>query len=68
VELRGKDLLRVKGFVPLTEDQLVMVQGVRHVFDRFRPVTGAEPGLVFVTHGVEKAEVEALWQAMKALF
>jgi G3E family GTPase len=66
IDLRGADLLRVKGIVPL-ETGLVLVQGVRHVFDRFRPVAGGEPGLVFITNGVEKSEVEALWVAMKGL-
>ena len=66
VDLRGADLLRVKGFVPV-EDALVAVQGVRHVFDRLRTVASGEPALVFITNGVEKAEVEALWRAMKAL-
>jgi len=70
VELRGADLLRVKGLVPL-ESGLVLVQGVRHVFDRFRPVsasqTAGKPGLVFITNGVERAEIEALWRAMKGL-
>lgn len=66
VDLRGADLLRVKGFVPV-EEGLVAVQGVRHVFDRLRPATMGEPALVFVTNGVEKAEVEALWRAMKSL-
>jgi G3E family GTPase len=66
VDLRGADLLRVKGIVRLVEG-LVLVQGVRHVFDRFRPVEGGEPALVFITHGVEKSEVQALWDAMKGL-
>jgi G3E family GTPase len=66
VELRGADLLRVKGVVPV-EGGLVLVQGVRHVFDRLRPVDGGEPALVFITNGVEKSEVEALWRAMKGL-
>jgi G3E family GTPase len=70
VELRGADLLRVKGLVPV-EDGFVVVQGVRHVFDRLRPAprpaAGAEPGLVFITHAVERREVEALWGAMQAL-
>jgi G3E family GTPase len=66
VDLRGADLLRVKGIVPL-ESGLVLVQGVRHVFDRFRPVESGEPALVFITNGVEKGEVEALWKAMKGL-
>ena len=60
VDLRGADLLRVKGFVPV-EDGLVAVQGVRHVFDRLRPASpsqaGGEPALVFITNGVEQAEV-----------
>lgn len=70
VDLRGADLLRVKGFVPV-EDGLVAVQGVRHVFDRVRLAApsqaGGAPALVFITNGVEKAEVEALWEAMRRL-
>jgi G3E family GTPase len=70
VDLRGADLLRVKGFVPV-EEGLVAVQGVRHVFDRLRPASpsqaSGEPALVFITHGVEQAEVWALWLAMKGL-
>jgi G3E family GTPase len=67
IQLRGADLLRVKGIVPLSDGQRVLVQGVRHVFDRLRPVERGEPGLVFVTNGVARSEVEALWQAMKGL-
>ena len=66
VELRGKDLLRVKGVVPV-EDGLVLVQGVRHVFDRLRPVAKGEAALVFITYGIERQEVEALLFAMKGL-
>jgi G3E family GTPase len=66
VELRGRDLLRVKGFVPV-EDGLVAVQGVRHVFDRLRKVERGEPALVFITNGVEQSDVQALWNAMKGL-
>ena len=66
VDLRGADLLRVKGFVPV-ESGLVAVQGVRHVFDRLRPVERGEAALVFITNGVEQGEVEALWQAMRRL-
>jgi G3E family GTPase len=70
VDLRGADLLRVKGFVPV-EEGLVAVQGVRHVFDRLRPASPSqargESALVFITNGVEKREVEALWLAMKGL-
>jgi G3E family GTPase len=67
VDLRGADLLRVKGIVPIEKEGLVLVQGVRHVFDRFRQVDSGEPALVFITNGVEKSEVEALWKAMKGL-
>jgi G3E family GTPase len=66
VDLRGADLLRVKGLVPVREG-LVLVQGVRHVFDRLRPAREGEPALVFITNGVEKHEVQALWDAMKGL-
>jgi len=66
VDLRGADLLRVKGFVPV-EDGLVLVQGVRHVFDRLRPVERGEPGLVFITNRIERREVMALWDALKGL-
>ena len=42
----------------------VVVQGVRHVFDRLRPVSAARTGLVFITHNLKKQEVEGLWQAL----
>ncbi|HKU48192.1 MAG TPA: GTP-binding protein [Burkholderiales bacterium] len=66
VELRGKDLLRVKGVVPVEGGKL-LVQGVRHVFARLQPVERGEPALVFITNGIEQGEVEALWRAMKGL-
>jgi G3E family GTPase len=67
IELRGADLLRVKGFVPV-ESGLLAVQGVRHVFDRLRPAAKGEPALVFITNGVERREIEGLWDAMQALY
>lgn len=67
VDLRGADLMRVKGIVALESGEYVSVQGVRHVFDRLRPVAKSETGLVFITHGVEQSEVDALWQAMSNL-
>jgi G3E family GTPase len=67
VELRGADLLRVKGVVALEGGERVLVQGVRHVFDRLRPVALAGTGLVFVVNQVKKSEIEALWQAMSKL-
>jgi G3E family GTPase len=68
VELRGADLLRVKGVVPLKEGGSVLVQGVRHVFDRLRPVERGEPALVFVTHRVEREQIDGLWRSMLRLF
>jgi G3E family GTPase len=67
VDLRGADLMRVKGIVSLKGGEYVAVQGVRHVFDRLRPVAKSETGLVFITKGVEKGEVDALWHAMSKL-
>jgi G3E family GTPase len=67
VDLRGADLMRVKGIVLLEGGEYVAVQGVRHVFDRLRPVGRGETGLVFITNGVEQREVDALWQAMSEL-
>jgi hypothetical protein len=37
------------------------------VFDRLRRVERGEPTLVFITNGIDKKEVEALWLAMKGL-
>jgi G3E family GTPase len=67
VELRGADLLRVKGTVPLSGGEAVLVQGVRHVFDRLRAIQGSEPGLVFITSNVEEEDVRSLWRAMESL-
>jgi G3E family GTPase len=65
VDLRGADLLRVKGIVALDGGECVAVQGVRHVFDRLRPVSPArETGLVFIARNVQESEVRALWAAM----
>ena len=67
VELRGADLLRVKGMVRLDSGELVLVQGVRHVFDRLRPVARGESALVFITRDLGSTEVEALWGALAGL-
>ena len=68
VELRGADLLRVKGIVALDGGECVAVQGVRHVFDRLRPVSRqAATGLVFIVQNMQKREIDALWQAMSSL-
>jgi G3E family GTPase len=68
VDLRGADLLRVKGVVALDTGEHVAVQGVRHVFDRLRPVSHASAtGLVFIAQNMDKREVDALWRAMSSL-
>ena len=68
VDLRGADLMRVKGVVTLETGEAVLVQGVRHVFDRLRPLPGAQrTGLVFITRHVPEREVRSLWQAMSNL-
>ncbi|HEX6268397.1 MAG TPA: GTP-binding protein [Burkholderiales bacterium] len=67
VDLRGADLLRVKGVVALEGGQSVLVQGVRHVFDRLRPVELPATGLAFIANEVKRDEVEALWLAMSNL-
>jgi G3E family GTPase len=68
VELRGADLLRVKGIVALEGGEHVAVQGVRHVFDRLRPIDNRpSTGLVFITQNMAERDVVALWQAMSSL-
>jgi G3E family GTPase len=67
VDLRGADLLRVKGVVALEDDSSVLVQGVRHVYDRLRRVEAPATGLTFIANRVSKAEVQALWLAMSTL-
>lgn len=68
VELRGADLLRVKGIVALDGGEHVAVQGVRHVFDRLRPIENRpSTGLLFITRNVTERDVLALWQAMSSL-
>ena len=67
VDLRGRDLLRVKGIVELQGGARVLVQGVRHVFDRLREVSAPATGLVFITKDLRPHEVRALWQAMTGL-
>ena len=66
--LRGADLLRVKGIVALDGGEHVAVQGVRHVFDRLRPIANRpSTGLVFITQNMARHDVVALWQAMSSL-
>lgn len=67
VDLRGRDLLRVKGIVALDDGAKVLVQGVRHVFDRLREVSAPSTGLVFITQDLRHDDVRTLWNAMTNL-
>ena len=68
---RGEDLLRVKGILHLREETLpVAIHGVHHVFHP--PVQlSAWPGadhrsrIVFITRGLERAEVEEVWSMLQ---
>ena len=52
----------------LADGEHVAVQGVRHVFDRLRPIAHRpQTGLVFITHDLAESDVVALWQAMSSL-
>jgi len=68
---RGEDLFRVKGILHLREEALpVAIHGVHHVFHP--PVQlSAWPGadrqsrIVFITRGLERAEVEEVWSMLQ---
>jgi G3E family GTPase len=72
-QLRGPDLLRVKGLVNVVgEAGPVVVQGVQHIFHP--PVTLAQwpsadrrTRLVFITRNIERAAITALFSAVGAL-
>src|SRR5277367_4244611 len=68
---RGEDLLRVKGILYLQEEELpVAIHGVHHVFHPPVQLNGW-PGpdhrarIVFITRGLECAEVEETWAAVQ---
>jgi G3E family GTPase len=69
---RGADLLRVKGILNLHgEETPVVIHGVHHVFHP--PVALSEwpdadrrSRIVFITRGIARQEVLALWQAGRA--
>jgi G3E family GTPase len=69
---RGEDLLRVKGILNLRGEQTpVVIHGVHHVFHP--PVALPEwpdadrrSRIVFITRGIARQEVLALWQAGRA--
>ena len=66
---RGEDLLRVKGILHLREEELpVAIHGVHHVFHppvqlSAWPDEDRRSRIVFVTRGLERAEVEETWSA-----
>jgi G3E family GTPase len=70
--VRGEDLLRVKGILNLCGEQTpVVIHGVHHVFHP--PVALPEwpdadrrSRIVFITRGIAREEVLALWQAGRA--
>ena len=64
---RGEDLLRVKGILHLREEELpVAIHGVHHVFHSpvqlsAWPDEDRRSRIVFITRGLERAEVEDAW-------
>jgi G3E family GTPase len=65
---RGEDLLRVKGILNLAgEDAPVAIHGVHHVFHppvllAVWPDDDRRSRIVFITRGLEQAEVEEGWR------
>jgi len=68
---RGEDLLRVKGILHLREEALpVVIHGVHHVFHppvqmKAWPDDDRRSRIVFITRGLERAEVEETWSLQK---
>jgi G3E family GTPase len=68
---RGEDLLRVKGILHLQEEELpVAIHGVHHVFHPPVQLSAWPEGdrrsrIVFITRGLEKAEVEQIWSMVQ---
>ncbi|MCD2513008.1 CobW family GTP-binding protein [Comamonas endophytica] len=74
VRLRGADLLRVKGIVRYEDapGQAFVVQGVGHQFDREVPLAAGAAlpegsSLVLIGRRLVRDEIQALWQAMRAV-
>jgi G3E family GTPase len=67
---RGEDLLRVKGILHLQEEELpVAIHGVHHVFHPPVQLSSWPEGdrkshIVFITRGLERAEVEETWSML----
>jgi G3E family GTPase len=68
---RGEDLLRVKGILHLDEEELpVAIHGVHHVFHspvqlNAWPDDDRRSRIVFITRGIERAELEQSWAAQQ---
>ena len=68
---RGEDLLRVKGILHLRDEALpVAIHGVHHVFHppvqlNAWPDEDRRSRIVFITRGLERAEVEETWSLQK---
>ena len=68
---RGEDLLRVKGIVHLSEQDLpIAIHGVHHVFHppvqlNAWPDADRRSRIVFITRGLERHEVESVWSGVK---
>ena len=68
---RGEDLLRVKGILHLREEALpVAIHGVHHVFHppvqlSAWPEADRRSRIVFITRGLERAEVEEVWSMLQ---
>jgi G3E family GTPase len=68
---RGEDLLRVKGIIHLQDEALpVAIHGVHHVFHPpvqlpAWPQADPQSKIVFITRGLERAEVEDAWAALE---
>ena len=69
---RGADLLRVKGILNLRDEPTpVVIHGVHHVFHppvalREWPDADRRSRIVFITRGIVREDVLALWQAGRA--
>jgi G3E family GTPase len=69
---RGADLLRVKGILNLRDEPVpIVIHGVHHVFHppvalREWPDSDRRSRIVFITRGIAREEVLALWQAGRA--
>jgi G3E family GTPase len=68
---RGENLLRVKGILHLEEEALpIAIHGVHHVFHppvqlSAWPDDDRRSRIVFITRGLERAEVEETWSALQ---